>query len=285
MKRCKNKSLANYHSKREVRLFEILFSSFNLINWPKALIILILITLGGNSFAQNTDNVKVVSHFGGAATVTNNGLSFIPTFSLGKPAAIFDLSMGRKRVSFDPQFRFALDGKPWSFIFWWRYKAIRTNNISLTIGAHPAVMFKTVSTTNNGVSEEIIVAQHFLAAEVAPNYFLNKNVSIGIYYLYSRGLQPDGVQNTNFFTLNCNLSHIKLPKEFYLKFTPQFYYLKMDKPDGFYFTSALTLAHQKWPISISSVINKVIQTDITASKDFVWNVSIIYSFSNKYVTL
>jgi len=43
------------------------------------------------------------------------------------------------------------------------------------------------------------------------------------------------------------------------------------------------LANRKIPLSISSVINKIIQTKITASKNFVWNVSLIYSFNKKYV--
>jgi len=68
-----------------------------------------------------------------------------------------------------------------------------------------------------------------------------------------------------------------------MKFTPQVYYLKMDKQDGYYFTSALTFANRKFPLSISGVINKIIQTKIIASKNFVWNVSLIYSFNKKYI--
>jgi len=68
------------------------------------LLLVVFLLLAHFSFSQNTDSIKVVSHFGGAVTVTNNGISFVPTFSLGKPAVIFDLSMGR-RLSFEPQFR------------------------------------------------------------------------------------------------------------------------------------------------------------------------------------
>ena len=68
----------------------------------------------------------------------------------------------------------------------------------------------------------------------------------------------------------------------YLKFTPPLFYLKTDQRDGFYFTSALTLANKKIPISISSVLNKVIQTKISASQNFVRNISLIYSFNKKY---
>jgi len=39
---------------------------------------------------------------------------------------MFDLSMG-KRLSFDPMFRFSLEGKPWTFIFWFRYQVLNND--------------------------------------------------------------------------------------------------------------------------------------------------------------
>jgi hypothetical protein len=80
------------------------------------------------------------------------------------------------------------------------------------------------------------------------------------------------------FVTNNGISFISI----YLKFTPPFYYLKTEQQDGFYFTSALPPAYRKIPLSISSVINKVIQTKISASQNFVWNISLIYAFNKKY---
>ena len=68
-----------------------------------------------------------------------------------------------------------------------------------------------------------------------------------------------------------------------MRFTPQFYYLKQDTRDGFYFTTALTLAKRDFPVYISSIINKTIETDIIGSKNFVWNISLTYSFNKMYV--
>ncbi len=245
-------------------------------------LLIVFILLSHFSFSQEVEKTKVPGHLGGAVTVTNNGLSFIPTFSLGKPAAIFDLSVG-KRLSFDPQFRFSLEGKPWSFLFWFRYKLLKTEKFSFNVGPHLGLAFKTLEETTNGITTETITAKRYLAGELVPNYHLSKAVSIGMYYLYSRGIDVGTTKNTNFLTLNANFSNIPLTKQFYLKIIPQVYYLKMDSQDGFYFTSAFTLANRKVPVSISSVINKVIQTNIAASKDFVWNVSLIYSFNKKYV--
>jgi len=53
--------------------------------------------------AQEGDSTKTINHFGGAVTVTNNGISLLPTFSLGKPAVMFDMSAGNRKLSFEPQ--------------------------------------------------------------------------------------------------------------------------------------------------------------------------------------
>ncbi|MDP9229082.1 MAG: hypothetical protein M3O67_00250, partial [Bacteroidota bacterium] len=122
------------------------------------LLVFVFLLLAHFSFSQKTDSTKNIFHFKGAVTVTNKGISFIPTFSLGKPAAIFDLSMGKRKLFFEPQLRFSLEGKPWSFLFWWRYKLVTDKKFALTLGAHPAMNFKTESFTVNGVPKTGTVA-------------------------------------------------------------------------------------------------------------------------------
>jgi hypothetical protein len=89
-------------------------------NIKKTLIFLVLFNLSGVSFSQKKDSTKSAGHFGGTIALTSKGISMVPNLSLGKPAAIFDLSMGKRKLSFEPSLRFALEGKPWSFLFWWR---------------------------------------------------------------------------------------------------------------------------------------------------------------------
>lgn len=233
------------------------------------------------SFAQQLDSTKNISHFSGTVSITNNGISLVPTFSLGKPAAIFNLSLGKKRLSFEPDMRFALEGKPWSFLFWWRYKLVQDKKFRFTVGAHPALNFKTSSVILNGASKDLIIARRYLAAEFVPNYIVSKNISVGIYYLYSRGIDRDAPRNTHFLTLNSNFSAIKLVNKYFMKCVPQLYYLKQDKLDGYYCTATLTLARRDCPFSVSSIVNKAIRTDIV-SKDFVWNLNLVYTFKNTY---
>lgn len=70
-----------------------------------------------------------------------------------------------------------------------------------------------------------------------------------------------------------------------LGFTPQLYYLKLDKRAGFYFSSTLTLAKRGFPFSLSSIVTKTIDTDILIGQNLLWNVTLIYSFNKRYVAL
>jgi hypothetical protein len=244
-------------------------------------VMIVLLHLSNAAFSQKADSLEIKSHFSGSLTVTNNGISLVPTFSLGKPAVIFNLSIGKGRLSFEPDMRFSLEGRPWSFLFWWRYQLAQSEKFRMNVGAHPAMNFKTSTVILNGISQEQIIARRYLAGELSPNYLFTKKISIGLYYLYSRGLDEGAPKNTHFLTLNSNFSNIRLPNNFFMKFTPQIYYLKQDNRDGYYYTAAITVARKNFPLSVSSIINKAIRTGIV-SKDFVWNLNLIYSFNKTY---
>ena len=179
------------------------------------------------SIAQSNDSTQTPSFFRGQITATNNGVSLIPSFSLGKPAVLFDMNIGKGRLSFDPMIRFGANGKPWAFIFWWRYKLIQNKKFNLGIGAHPSVVFRDISVVNNGTTKEFLSAQRYFAWEASPTYVVNKNLNFGVYYLGSRGLTKDIVQNTTFLALKSSIN-LHLSNKFTLGLIPQAYYLKMD---------------------------------------------------------
>ena len=93
---------------------------------------LLLVGFLHNLYAQEKDStIAKISNFTGVVTIQSKGISTIPNLTLGKPAAIFDMKLGRK-LTFEPQFRFALDGKPWAMVFWWRYYATFSNKFKMT---------------------------------------------------------------------------------------------------------------------------------------------------------
>lgn len=268
---------------QHAKLFEMLFS----FTKPNMLLpfglFLMFLNFSHNSFSQNIDSTKAISNFEGAVSVTNNGISLIPTFALGKPAATFDLAMGRRKLSFEPEFQFSLEGKPWSFFFWWRYKLINNSRFLVRVGAHPALSFSTLPVVINGITQETITTQRYLAGEFCPNYFLTANISVGAYYLYSYGLDNEYVRNTHFAMLNMNFARIRLTKQLSLGYMPQVYYLRINDNEGYNVTSSLTLTRKNFPVFISAFVNKTIQSTIPGQKDFVWNLSLIYSFHHDYV--
>jgi hypothetical protein len=252
------------------------YLKYNYLKTRLPLLLLLFFSL--TVFSQNTEKSPDSFHVKGAISVTNNGISIIPTFTLGKPAAIFNLSVGTSRLTFEPEMRFSLEGKPWSFVFWGRYKAYRGKKFSLNIGAHPAFAFKTIPLTTDGVTSNYIVTQRYVATEVVPTYRISKNVTLGMYYLYGHGLDYGTTKNTHFITMNTGISNIELSNNLRMRISPQVYYLRMNAIDGFYTSTTFTVSKVDNPISFSVFFNKVIDTKITASKDFVWNATLSYAF-------
>lgn len=216
-------------------------------------------------------------------SVTNNGFSIVPAFTLGDPAAFLDMRMGNKRLSFEPQFRYALEGRPWSFVFIYRYKVIIKPKFQLTIGGHlPGLNYITRTVDVNGIQEPLSVARRFLALEIIPTYKFTDHTSVGIYYLRGHGFQDHGPQNSHFLSLQGNFNKIKLAGKTYFSFNPQAFYLKVDATDGYYINATTTLGIHNFPITISGIVNKAIQTTIPA-RNFDWSINLIYTLNRQFV--
>lgn len=242
------------------------------------LLFLIFLVINLLSFGQENESTAPKIHVSGSASLTNNGISLIPNFSLGEPAALFNLSVAKGKLGFDTDFNFSMKGKPWYILYWLRYQVVNNERFQMGAATHLGLNFRPSYMEINSKPENMLTTERYWVVDLFPRYMLSKNTSVGIYYLHSVGLDPGTVGSTNFVTLNATFSHLQLYKDFYLGVNPQLYYLKQDKPDGFYFTSTFNLSKDNCPLSISSLINKEIKTGITAGENFVWNICLKYSF-------
>jgi hypothetical protein len=241
---------------------------------------IICIFFSSTLFAQRKDSTFF---FHTDLSITNNGFSIVPAFTLGAPAAFLDMRMGNKRMTFEPQFRFGLDGRPWSFIFIYRYKAIMKPKFQLTVGGHvPGINYITRTVDVNGIQEPLSVARRFLAFELLPTYKISNRISLNIYYLRGYGFQEHGPQNSNFLSLQGSFTKVKLVGKTYFNFNPQVFYLKVDQADGYYANASATLGVLGFPVTISGIVNKAIQSSITA-RDFDWSVSLVYTLDKHFV--
>lgn len=249
------------------------------------IIFIIALNFAGNAMGQNSESSRQETGiFTGAVTVTTKGLSTFPNLTLGKPAVILDLSMGGKKLRFEPVMRFGLNGKPWSFIFWGRYEFVNNDKFQFKIGAHPAYAFKTISVIQDGTTKEILRARQNVAGELAPVFKVGKNINFGPYYIYAYCPEKDMVRHSNFISLKANFSNIILSDQYFMRLMAQAYYLKLDADDGYYVNSTLSLNRRNCPLSVSTTMNKTIQSDIPGDH-FLWNINLTYSFNTRYTKL
>jgi hypothetical protein len=225
------------------------------------------------AFSLNADSTKKL--VSAAVTVTSNGISLVPAFTLDKPAAIFDLVVRKNKFSFEPEWAFGFDSKPWYFVFGFRYRLVQTSKLKMGVGFHPGFLFSTTDVTAGGVNNEYLTTSRFFVEELTPGFALSEKIIIGVYYQHSQGFNSI-LRQSHFVGLNCSFSNIDLGEKFFMKAMPEVYYLKNDNKDGFYTTSTFTFAKKDSPFFISSVINKKIQSNI-AGHDFLWNLSLTYS--------
>jgi hypothetical protein len=255
--------------------------------FKKTILVSGLLLFASYAISQQTDSTKAELNFSGSVTANNNGFSLVPTFSLGKPAIQtgFNISGKKGRFTFHPQFWYSmLDYKPWSFIFIWRYKLVRKEKFEFILGTHaPAINFKSATVTEDGEEMDIIKARRFYPAlEVLPIYQLNKNISLSMYGIFGRGIEEEVATTNYFLSFRTDFNDIPLTKQLFLRLNPQIYYLRIGGDDGFYTAAGLTLAHRKWPLSIGTMMNKALKSEIDV-KEFDWNVSLTYAFGKTFV--
>jgi hypothetical protein len=247
------------------------------------ILLLLLAGLSPTLCAQEKDSsISKISRFGGAVTIQSKGISTIPNLTLGKPAMVFDMSVGRK-LTFEPQFRFSLEGKPWAMVFWWRYKVLTRNKFTMDVRANYSMAFKTIYDTSSGTSQEIIRTTRYLAGVIVPNFQANKYIGIGMYLFYTRGLEKYITRNTYMVSFRPSFSNIPITKNIVARIGPEIYYLKMDDKDGVYLNTTLLISKKNFPLSISALANRTLKSNIPADYDFLWNVGLIYTFNKQYM--
>jgi len=255
----------------------------NPIIYLRLILTLLIVGLSSYLCAQEKDSsISKINRFGGAVTISSKGISTIPNLTLGKPAMVFDMMMGR-RLTFEPQFRFALDGKPWAMVFWWRYKIFTGNKFTMDVRANYSFSYKTFSDGSFDPPQEAIRATRYLAGALSPNYQINKYLGVGMYLFINHGIEKFITRNSYMASFRPSISNITITGNIVARVVPEVYYLKMDSKDGVYLNSIFSVSKKNFPLSVSALINKPIKSNIKADYDLLWNVSLIYAFNKSYM--
>ncbi|MEN9612578.1 MAG: hypothetical protein RLZZ628_3392 [Bacteroidota bacterium] len=235
--------------------------------------------------AQTPDSTQCKTLFTGSFSVTNNGFSIIPTFSLNSPTLISTMSWRTGQLSISPDIRLTPDAKKGGILLWLRYQLIEQKKWSLRVGIHPALAFLEKEIVENNVSSTITQSMRYGAFEIAPVYQITPNLNVGVYYLEGHAFQNTGPQVTRFLNFNGMVSNIKISDKIRFHLLPAIYYLYSDGYQGIYYTATGILTHSKSPFSISSSINQTIKTEIVGGKDFMWNVALNYNIRRTFKSI
>lgn len=247
-----------------------------------AVILFSMLVIFNTGFSQQLEKAKSDMTYSGSLGITTNGFSIIPTFSLNSPAILANFSWRKRNFSIDPDFRLTPNLKRGGFLFWFRYYPVNGKKFNLRIGAHPAFNLQERVITENGITSKISQMRRFLAWELAPEYKLKDNWTLGVYYLQGNGLQKDGPMTTHFITLNTNVSGIRVGKELRLGLYPAVYYLNLDGFEGTYLTATGSLSHIRFPISLESSINQTFHSNLPGNKNFMWCLTLKYNFKKTF---
>jgi hypothetical protein len=252
----------------------------------KNFLILILLFSSNVLFSQKDSSIREY-HFNGNVNVSNNGFSFIPLFTLGEPATVINLSLGRDRFSFNPSLSFDLNGlKPWVFDFIWSYKLINNKKYNLTISQFlPGLYFHKISFEKNNIKQKAFSIWGSTVSTFDFFYLISNNFKFGLTFFNAFPIkktteQPDIAR---MLSIKSHIEKIKLGESITVNWSPEIYFPKVDDQSGVFAAQNISVRFKNSPISFSSSMNKAIDFGNFTGKSFDWNIGINYSFNNKFI--
>jgi len=206
-------------------------------------------------------------------SLNSNGIAYIPSFSLGKPAFIGTLSLTRGRFSYDPVLSYSLELRPWIIDNWFHYKLIDRPKFEFKTGAVISSFFSEHETED----EVLWQAQKYLAVEFISKYKFSPNSSLAFTYLLDRGQDP-GTTSGHFFNLQADRSDIRLGKKGLLSASLQVFYINYTgNEDGLFTAGYVSASLRDIPFSVFIQGIQAISSNIDPFPTFKWNVGLAYT--------
>lgn len=234
-------------------------------------------------FAQKSDSTQTEVQYSADIIFNNNGISRIPSLSLMKPAAQFNLFYIHNRWIIDPQFFFSAELKPWISNYWVHYKMIDKPNWNLVGGGSLMVTYKTVSANINNVVQDRLVGNRYLDFDLLFTKKLNSKLSFSVYYMVAKGIEETSFNNLNFFALSLPFSNISLGPKLKLKSSPQIYYLQQGEMKGYYFSDTFGIRTPGRALGLFGMFTFPFETNFVPNNGFIWSLGLNCVVGGKYL--
>lgn len=229
-----------------------------------------------------SDSTAAKTLLNGLILVTNNGIAQIPAYSLDRPAVSALLFLKIKRFSYEPDFNFALDGRPWGFGQSFFYHVANKNKFRLRVGPALGLAFSYPEVMQNGELVKINKGERYFISKILPSYLFSKRTTLSLIYWNGQNLEEQSINSINFLSALLSITQIPLGSKLYTSLYPQVFYLNVDGDDGLFAAPVIAAGIRDIPFFLSSQVNATLLTRMNPRPAFKWNIALNYAFEIRH---
>ena len=235
---------------------------------------LLFVLLNTWILSSNPDTLKTPLSIHGNIQLTNNAISPVPSFSLGKPALLTTLYLQKGRFTFSPEFNFDLEAKPWSVNTWLRYQVIHQKKWDFALGNNFSLFFKK---NNPALTKEEFQLQRYQAFEFNLGYHFTKMRGVNLMLWKSQSLDEVGIKRGFFMMFVAQMGDLYNGKNIRLGIRPSLFVIDNSAPFTGYFASQIsTIYFKKLPLNVSFQTVHPLHTE--PETKFNWNLGLNFQF-------
>jgi hypothetical protein len=206
-------------------------------------------------------------------SINTNGISSIPSFSLGDPALIAAPTLTLGRFNYEPVLAYDLDIQPWFIDNWFRFKIINRPKFEFRTGLNFSMYFSDYKLPD----DTVLQGQRYWAAEFTAIYKPSARSFISGAYWNDRG-QDEGTITGHYLALMGERSEIGIGKTFLLAVNLHLFYINYTGPnDGLFISPKLTASLKNLPFSLYLHCIQAITSNISPFPGFSWNLGFAYT--------
>jgi hypothetical protein len=240
--------------------------------------VLALTLITANNIAgQNADSTKSKKLQAGATfTLNSNGISSVPAFSLGKPALMASVYVGKGWFSYDPTLAYSLDGHPWFIDNWLHVKLLSKPKFELRTGMNISTYCSKYQ-VQEIPGGELYGVERYFAFELATTFRFAHHMSLLTQYWNDRG-QEDWSIKGHFLSTVLEKTDMGIGKHILFTAALQLFYINYTgESDGFFVAPRVAFSARNFPVSIFSQVVQAITSNIEPFPGFNINVGIGYT--------
>ena len=210
----------------------------------------------------------------GNIQLTNNGVSPVPIFALGKPAIMGTAVMRKGKFYFNPEFNLGIDAKPWTIFSRVGYYLVEQKKLTIYITANTNWFFLPIKPI---INDEEFQVQQYYSFEFNGEYRPRDNQRFIFAYWRSDRLSKTGVLFEDLVNFAYCFDNIKFGNKNIINTRPSFFYLEDHGwVKGFFTAQTTTYQKENWKCNVFVTTSWPV-TNMPGT-GFIWNTGVNIPF-------